>query len=158
MIVVALAFYAVVGLFVGAAILHWLGLLPEKPKPGQHPTISGSAPAPKTSPGVTVFIVACAIGLPLGLAWLGGTFGSGNALFSKGGGSSSNQPTSGYQPTGSNYQPASGPVWVNGYYRQDGTYVPGHYRTRPDGDPSNNWSNQPNVNPYTGKPGTHQPR
>jgi hypothetical protein len=54
--------------------------------------------------------------------------------------------------------PDKGPVWVNGYYRQDGTYVPSHYRSAPDGDPSNNWSNYPNVNPYTGKPGTHHPK
>jgi hypothetical protein len=54
--------------------------------------------------------------------------------------------------------PAGRPVWVNGRSRQDGTYVPGHYRSAPDGDPSNNWSNSPNVNPYTGKPGTHHPQ
>src|SRR5437868_2559898 len=48
-------------------------------------------------------------------------------------------------------------VWVNGYYRNDGTYVPGHYRTAPDGDPSNNFSTYGNVNPYTGEPGTRTP-
>jgi hypothetical protein len=52
-------------------------------------------------------------------------------------------------------QPAGEAVWVNGYYRNDGTYVSGHYRSAPDGDPSNNWNNAPSVNPYTGKPGTH---
>lgn len=45
-------------------------------------------------------------------------------------------------------------VWVNGYYRSDGTYVPGHYRTAPDGDASNNYSTHGNENPYTGEPGT----
>ena len=53
--------------------------------------------------------------------------------------------------------PVGGPGWVNGYHRQDGTYVSGHYRSAPDDDPSNNWSNSPNVNPFTGKPGTHHP-
>jgi hypothetical protein len=45
-------------------------------------------------------------------------------------------------------------VWVNDYYRSDGTYVPGHYRSAPDGAPSNNWSTRGNVNPYTGVPGS----
>jgi hypothetical protein len=153
MFVIALLFYGVVGLFVGAAILHWLGLLPATPKTGQQKANSPfpPQPQPKASPGTTLFVVLCAIGLPLGLAWLGGTFGSGNALFPKGGGSS------GYQATPT-YQPVGGAVWVDGYYRQGGTYVPGHYRSPPDGDPTNNWSNSPNVNPYTGKPGTHNPK
>lgn len=156
MFVVALAFYAVVGLFVGAAILHWLGLLPEQPKPGQQPSAAPPSAPPKPSSGATAFVVACAIGLPLGLAWLGGTLGSGNDLFPKGGGAPGYQATGEYQPTSGSSQPATEPVWVNGYFRQDGTYVPGHYRTRPDGDSSNNWSQYPNVNPYTGKPGTRR--
>jgi hypothetical protein len=44
-------------------------------------------------------------------------------------------------------------VFVEGYYRKDGTYVPPHYRSAPDGDPSNNWSSEGNVNPYTGTVG-----
>jgi hypothetical protein len=48
-------------------------------------------------------------------------------------------------------------VHVNGYTRRDGTYVQPHYRTYPDGNPSNNWSTRGNVNPYTGQYGTHQP-
>jgi hypothetical protein len=39
-------------------------------------------------------------------------------------------------------------VWVNGYYRKDGSYVRGHYRSAPDGDPSNNYSSPGNTNPY----------
>lgn len=31
-------------------------------------------------------------------------------------------------------------VYVNGYYRSDGTYVAPHYRASPDGDPTNNLS------------------
>ena len=42
-------------------------------------------------------------------------------------------------------------VYVNGYYRKDGTYVEPHYRSNPDGNPYNNWSFPGNVNPYTGK-------
>ena len=48
-------------------------------------------------------------------------------------------------------------VWVDGYYRSDGTYVKGHWRSDPDGDPSNNWSTKGNENPYTGKKGYKNP-
>ena len=33
----------------------------------------------------------------------------------------------------------AGDVWVNPYYRSDGTYVRGHYRSSPDGIKSNNY-------------------
>lgn len=49
---------------------------------------------------------------------------------------------------------SSGPVYVHGYYRRDGTYVSPHYRSRPDGIATNNWSYSGNVNPFTGKVGT----
>lgn len=42
-------------------------------------------------------------------------------------------------------------VYVNGYYRRDGTYVQPHYRSRPDGDPTNNYSYPGNYNPHTGR-------
>lgn len=45
-------------------------------------------------------------------------------------------------------------VYVNGYYRSNGTYVAPHYRSDPDGSCSNNWSSYGNINPYTGKIGT----
>lgn len=48
-------------------------------------------------------------------------------------------------------------VRVEGYYRKNGTYVQPHYRSRPDGNTSNNWSTRGNVNPYTGKAGTKDP-
>ncbi len=54
--------------------------------------------------------------------------------------------------------------YVQGYYRQDGTYVQPHYRTSPDSNPFNNYSQEGNVNPYTGQRGTvseiptYQPR
>ncbi len=46
---------------------------------------------------------------------------------------------------------------VDGYVRRDGVYVPPHYRSNPDGNRLNNWSVQPNVNPYTGQQGTQNP-
>lgn len=44
-------------------------------------------------------------------------------------------------------------VWVDGYHRDDGTYVPGHYRSDPDGNKDNNWSTKGNTNPHTGEKG-----
>lgn len=45
-------------------------------------------------------------------------------------------------------------VFVNGYTRDDGTYVSPHHRSAPDGDTSNNWSTRGNTNPYTGERGS----
>ena len=47
--------------------------------------------------------------------------------------------------------------YVNGYQRQDGTYVQPHYQTAPDNNPYNNYSTQGNTNPYTGQEGTVNP-
>jgi hypothetical protein len=52
---------------------------------------------------------------------------------------------------------AGGPVYVRPHYRSNGSYVPGHYRSAPNGTTLDNWSTYPNVNPYTGKPGTRDP-
>lgn len=35
-------------------------------------------------------------------------------------------------------------IWVNGYYRSDGTYVEGHYRTTPDNSTYNNYGGEYN--------------
>jgi hypothetical protein len=43
--------------------------------------------------------------------------------------------------------------WTGAYYRRDGTYVPGHYQTNPNGTKLDNYSTVGNVNPWTGKPG-----
>jgi hypothetical protein len=51
---------------------------------------------------------------------------------------------------------ADADVHVSGYYRSNGTYVQPHWRSDPDGNPHNNWSTYPNVNPYTGKRGTRR--
>lgn len=45
-------------------------------------------------------------------------------------------------------------VYVSGYYRSNGTYVQGHYRTAPNSTINDNYSTVGNVNPYTGKAGT----
>lgn len=44
---------------------------------------------------------------------------------------------------------------VNGYYRQDGTYVSGYYRSDSDNTVRNNYSYKGNTNPYTGETGTN---
>lgn len=49
---------------------------------------------------------------------------------------------------------AQADVYVNGYYRNNGTYVQPHYRTSPDSSVYNNYSTQGNINPYTGSYGT----
>lgn len=43
--------------------------------------------------------------------------------------------------------------FVDGYYKSDGTYVPGHYRTNPNGTVYDNYSTYPNINPYTHEQG-----
>ena len=52
---------------------------------------------------------------------------------------------------------AEAQVWVDPSMRKDGTYVGGHYRSNPDGNPYNNWSYPGKVNPYTGKEATGDP-
>lgn len=52
---------------------------------------------------------------------------------------------------------ASAQQYVPGYFRADGTYVQGYYRTAPDHSRYNNYSTRGNVNPYTGRAGTVNP-
>lgn len=47
--------------------------------------------------------------------------------------------------------------YVNGYYRQDGTYVQPYVRSSPDNSYNNNWSVRGNTNPYTDQQGTKAP-
>jgi hypothetical protein len=49
---------------------------------------------------------------------------------------------------------ANADTWVNGYFRSDGTYVPGHYRSDRNDTTLDNWSTYPNYNPYTLEQGT----
>jgi hypothetical protein len=48
-------------------------------------------------------------------------------------------------------------TYVRGYTNQNGTYVQGYNRTRPDGNIYNNYSTRGNINPYTGQQGTVNP-
>ncbi|WP_428224850.1 hypothetical protein [Flavobacterium sp.] len=49
---------------------------------------------------------------------------------------------------------AQSQVWVDGYYRSNGTYVKGHYRTEKNHTINDNWTTRGNINPHTGKHGT----
>lgn len=53
-----------------------------------------------------------------------------------------------------NSSQSSSDVWVDGYYRSDGTYVTGHWRSAPNSNPTDNFSYPGNTNPYTGKTAT----
>lgn len=53
--------------------------------------------------------------------------------------------------------PAFADQFVNGYFRQNGTYVQPHYRSSPDSNPFNNYSTQGNMNPHTFQSGTQNP-
>jgi hypothetical protein len=53
--------------------------------------------------------------------------------------------------------PALADEYVHGYTKNDGTYVPPHYRSSPNGTDSDNWSSKGNSNPYTGEQGTKDP-
>lgn len=47
---------------------------------------------------------------------------------------------------------------VDGYTRQNGTYVAPHYQTNPNNTQRDNYGSQGNFNPYTGRTGTRAPR
>ena len=44
-----------------------------------------------------------------------------------------------------------GSTYVSGYFKSNGTYVSGHYRTCPDSSPYNNYSFPGNHNPNSGR-------
>ncbi|MFN3874238.1 MAG: hypothetical protein ACK4R9_14660, partial [Ignavibacterium sp.] len=44
-------------------------------------------------------------------------------------------------------------TWVDGYYKKDGTYVPGHYKTNSNITTFDNYSTKGNINPFTGEKG-----
>jgi hypothetical protein len=52
---------------------------------------------------------------------------------------------------------AASDTYIKPYVKKDGTYVPGHYQTKPNETKVDNYSSKPNVNPYTGKTGTVDP-
>ncbi|MCS3902210.1 hypothetical protein J2T55_000202 [Methylohalomonas lacus] len=49
--------------------------------------------------------------------------------------------------------PVVADTYVEGYTRDDGTRVEGHYRTEPNEFKFDNYSAEGNTNPYTGEPG-----
>jgi hypothetical protein len=53
--------------------------------------------------------------------------------------------------------PAFADVWVKGHYRSDGTWVPGYWKTDPNGTAEDNYSQYPNYNPHTGSLGGRPP-
>jgi hypothetical protein len=48
-------------------------------------------------------------------------------------------------------------LWVDGYYKSDGTYIHGHYRTAPNQTNRDNFTTKPNINPYNGRKGFIEP-
>ncbi len=48
-------------------------------------------------------------------------------------------------------------TWVDGYYKKDGTYVPGHFRSNSNNTPFDNYSTKGNINPFTGEKGYKDP-
>lgn len=51
--------------------------------------------------------------------------------------------------------PAAADQHVNGYMRNDGTYVQPYVRSTPNGTKMDNFSTRGNVNPYTGEKGSN---
>lgn len=49
---------------------------------------------------------------------------------------------------------AQNQIWVNGYYKSDGSYVQGHYRQTPNSTNHDNWSTTQQRNPYTTENGS----
>jgi hypothetical protein len=49
---------------------------------------------------------------------------------------------------------SGGSVYVRGDFRKNGTHVPPHHRSAPDGNPFNNWTSLGNINPLAGAVGT----
>ena len=47
---------------------------------------------------------------------------------------------------------------VRGYIKKNGTYVAPTRKTNPNRTQTDNWSSKPNVNPYTGKSGSKEPK
>lgn len=51
------------------------------------------------------------------------------------------------------YRPEPQVIYVNSYFKSNGTYIEGHYKTKNDNSFWNNWSSYGNINPITGKVG-----
>jgi hypothetical protein len=81
-------------------------------------------------------------------------FMTGLAIEANARGGSGGHSRSSYLNSYSNSNPNS--VHVNGYVKQDGTYVAPHMRSAPNDTKLDNWSHKGNVNPYTGEVGTKE--
>lgn len=53
--------------------------------------------------------------------------------------------------------PAQADVYVDSYYRSNGTYVEPYYRSSPNSSVYDNYSTDGNYNPYTGRSGYRNP-
>jgi hypothetical protein len=94
-------------------------------------------------------LISCTLLLPSSAHCRGGGgHGGGNSSSH----SSSSHSSSSHSSSKSSSSGSS--VHVQGHTTKNGTYVPPHERSRPDGNFSNNWSTKGNVNPFTGKEGT----
>jgi hypothetical protein len=106
------------------------------------------------------FLFASILLLISSTLWARGGYhgGGGHSSFSRSSYRSSYSKSSyksSYRPSAS--RSTSSAVYVRGYRKKNGTYVKGHMRSRPDHSKLNNWSTRGNINPYTGKVGTHSP-
>ena len=102
----------------------------------------------KITLGLVVIISFLAFGVQDAISRGGGSRSSGG---SRSGYSGSSGRSSKIGPgTGSNTESHG----VRGTIRKDGTYVAPHRQSNPDKSFNNNWSTNPNTNPYTGKQGT----
>lgn len=70
-----------------------------------------------------------------------------------------NSRSSIYGGSGGLYGTGSNPnsYQVDPYVNRNGTYVPGHRSTKPNGTQLDNYGTQGNYNPYTGQYGTKKP-
>lgn len=48
-------------------------------------------------------------------------------------------------------------TWIDGYYKKDGTYVPGHFKSNSNNTSLDNYSTKGNINPFTGEKGYKDP-
>lgn len=51
----------------------------------------------------------------------------------------------------------SAQTWVDGYYKSDGTYVNGHFKSSSNDTKLDNYSTKGNYNPFTGNTGNKNP-
>jgi hypothetical protein len=58
---------------------------------------------------------------------------------------------------GGSHTGGGGHLGVGPYTKRDGTFVQPHHRTAPNSTQRDNFGSKPNVNPYTGQPGTREP-